>query len=91
MARERDITRRAKFFTRKKNCNEDALCKVCRHHKYIVIVKLGCDAIMTTNIDLKNGYWGMAVDNTKFIHSWCLREDDPPACLEQFIAARPVA
>ena len=48
MAQEKDITSRPKFFTRKKTCKEELLCIKCKHHQHVLMVKIGCDAVMFT-------------------------------------------
>lgn len=91
MAQEKDVTRRPKFFTRKKTCDVTKLCERCQHHQHIILVRFGCDIMMFTDTNLRTiPQFGNAARNGQFIHLWCLNEDDPPACIEQFREAKAV-
>lgn len=85
MAREKDITRRPKFFVRKRSCDEDMLCERCRHHQYLIMVRYGCDALIYTDTKVKTvGQFIDAANSGRFVHLWCIHNDDPPSCIEQF-------
>lgn len=85
MAREKDITRRPKFFKRKKKCDEDLLCERCRHHQILVMIRIGCDALVFTDTKLRGfDQYRKAIKDQRFVHLWCVNNDDPPSCLEQF-------
>lgn len=91
MAREKDITRRPKFFARKKGVIDEQLCERCSHHKFVILIRHGCDAIMFTNTKLRNGYEVAGEAQAgRFIHMWCINEDEAPDCLEHFREVKAV-
>lgn len=91
MAREKDVTRRAKFFVRKKDVTEDSLCERCKHHQYVILIRHQCDAIMYTDTAAKNSFAAaLLLASGHTLHTWCIHEDDPPECLEHFKEVRAV-
>ena len=91
MAKEKDISRRPKFFVRKRGIADEQLCDRCRHHNYVVMVKYGCDALILTDTNLKVGIeLNDAAETGKYLHLWCVNEDEAPECLEHFREVRAV-
>lgn len=87
MAREAEITRRVKFFIRKRNCDDSKLCNKCKHHKYLLMVRFGCDALVYTNTRAKSlAEVQKQAQSGIYVHLWCTHKDDPPSCIEQFRA-----
>lgn len=85
MAKEKDVTTRPKFFARKKGVTNDMLCERCVHHQFVILVRHGCDAIMYTNTKAKASIEAVQEANDgRFIHLWCIEEDEVPPCLEHF-------
>lgn len=85
MAREKDITRRPKFFGRKKGVTDDMLCDRCKPHKYVILVRYGCDALMYTDTKLRSpGEYARAGNEGRFIHLWCVNEDIVPDCVAHY-------
>jgi hypothetical protein len=85
VAREKDITRTIKFFVRKKNCNEEELCEVCRHHKILLMVRLGCDGLIYSDPRVRGfPLLRRLYRSGRVIHGWCFSSADPPKCIAQY-------
>lgn len=91
MAREKDITRRPKFFGRKRGVTDDMLCERCRSHQIVILVRYGCDALMFTNTQLRgpNDYVRVANEG-RYIHLWCVNEDEVPDCIAHYREIQPI-
>lgn len=91
MARETDITRTPKFFTRKKGVTNDQLCERCRPHNHVILVKHGCDAIMFSEVGTRTGLEAAQRARAgRFIHMWCIHDEVVPECLWFFREVRAV-
>jgi hypothetical protein len=85
VARERDITRRPKFFARKRGVSDSQLCEKCRHHEYFIAVRVRCDAMIYTNPAISTvDEFNAAMELKRYLHLWCTSEVEAPACLDSF-------
>lgn len=84
MASVSDIRTKPKFFVLKKNHHPEKLCKICKLHTNILVVKWGCDYIITTDLLAKH-----KGELKSKIHAWCesdkgKKDGKPPECFGEY-------
>lgn len=84
MASVSDIRTKPKFFVLKKNFHPDKLCNICKSHTNILVVKWGCDYIITTDLLAKH-----KGELKSKIHAWCENdkgktEGKAPECFGEY-------
>lgn len=84
MASVSDIRTKPKFFVLKKNYHPANLCDICKAHNIVLVVKWGCDYIVTTDLLAKH-----KGELKSRIHAWCekdknKKEGKPPKCFGEY-------